>query len=100
MDAMVTARMPEGKKEVGNAILARLGLNASAAINSFYDYIIAHQSLPFNDADALSKEEIAACIMQIDAIPLAANNRFATMTDDEIRRERLGLQGVSRTRQA
>ena len=46
MDAMVTARMPQGKKESAVAVLKELGLTASQAINEFFDLIIATGKLP------------------------------------------------------
>ena len=46
MDAMVTARMPQGKKEAAAAVLKELGLTASQAINEFFDLIIATRKLP------------------------------------------------------
>jgi antitoxin component of RelBE/YafQ-DinJ toxin-antitoxin module len=54
MDAMVTARMPEGKKEAGAAVLKSLNTSASGAINQLYDYVISHRALPFaaSEADA------------------------------------------------
>lgn len=65
MDAMVTARMPEGKKEAGGAVLKSLNTSASGAINQLYDYLIAHRALPF-EADAAK------------AVPLEKRIREAT----------------------
>jgi antitoxin component of RelBE/YafQ-DinJ toxin-antitoxin module len=91
MDGMVTGRMPQGKKEIGNAVLARLGSSASAAINQLYDYLIEYGRLPFSESARLDKDEVANRIALVDSIPLPAGNRFTTMTDEEIRRERLGI---------
>ena len=90
MDSMVTARMSQGKKEDGNAILEQLGTNASNAINRFYDYIIERKELPFAILERLSPEEIRRRVALVDSIPLKAGNRFSIMSDEEIRRERLG----------
>jgi addiction module RelB/DinJ family antitoxin len=51
-DAMVTARMGSSKKAAGMEVLERLGLNASAAINSLFDYLIQHDEMP----DLLSRK--------------------------------------------
>ncbi|MDR1712947.1 MAG: hypothetical protein LBR39_02170 [Coriobacteriales bacterium] len=91
MDAMVTGRMSQSKKEAGNAILTQLGTNASAVINRLYDFIIEQGRLPFAEPTALDAAEIQRRIAVVDSIPLMTGNRFATMTDDEIRRERLGV---------
>ena len=67
-DAMVTARMSQEKKEAGNRVLEQLGTNASQVVNRLYDYVL--ESIPRKD-------------------------RFSTMTDDEIRRERLVSRGLA-----
>jgi len=89
MDAMVTARMPQGKKEIGNGILEELGTNASSAINRLYDFVIEQKALPFDMPQKLSPEELERRIALVDGIPLASGNRFSTMDDDAIRHERL-----------
>lgn len=53
MDAMVTARMPQGKKEAAVAVLKELGLTASQAINEFFDLIIATRRLPLERPDVI-----------------------------------------------
>ena len=45
--AMVTGRMTPQKKEAGNAILKRAGLNASQAINRLYDRLIEERDAAF-----------------------------------------------------
>lgn len=89
MDAMVTARMPQGKKDAGNEVLARLGTNASRAIGDLYAYLIENGRLPFDKPTELDTDQIAQRVALVDEIPLPAANRFATMDDDDIRRERL-----------
>lgn len=98
-DAMVTARMSESKKKAGTRELKKLGMSASQAINQMFDYLIQNKELPFGAKDerpshAYSKEEIAEAVAWVDSLsPLPANNRFANMTDDEIRYERLASRG-------
>lgn len=97
MDGMVTARMPIGKKEAGVAVLADLGVSASQAINGLFDYLIENGSLPFERArkqGSVSPDEIACAAAWIDGISLPAGNRFATASDDDIRRERLSSKGL------
>ena len=97
-DAMVTARMPQAKKDAGNRVLEQLGSNASRFINSAYDYLIQHGMSPFAEetaqAPGLSAERLAEALAQIEAMSLPPDNRFRTMTDDDIRRERLARQGL------
>lgn len=97
MDGMVTARMPEGKKKAGAAVLAELGVTASQAINGLYDFMLEHGKLPFDrdsnrgaaDAQALKK-----AIEWADSVVLPPDNRFTEMSDDDIRRERLVSKGL------
>ena len=95
-DAMVTARMPQAKKDAGNQVLGRIGCSASQFINSAYDYLIQHGSSPFCAQEGngvLSAERIAQALAQVEDMCLPASNRFATMSDDDIRRERLARHG-------
>ena len=97
-DAMVTARMSSEKKEAGNRILEQLGINASQAVNRLYDYVIEKRQLPFPEEHVqkqYTQEEIAQAMAWVDSIrTLPRNNRFATMSDDEIRLERLKSRGL------
>ena len=95
-DAMVTARMSAEKKEAGNRMLEQLGTNASQAVNRLYDYVLEKKQLPFPEQQERRKytqEEIAQAIAWVDSIP--RRDRFSTMTDDEIRRERLVSRGLA-----
>ena len=96
-DAMVTARMPQAKKDAGGRVLEQMGSNASQFINSAYDYLIQHGVSPFvarEEAGVPSAEQIARALAQVEEMCLPAGNRFETMSDDEIRRERLARRGL------
>ena len=98
-DAMVTARMSQEKKEAGNRVLEQLGTNASQVVNRLYDYVLENKKLPFPEEQGRRKytqEEIAEAIAWVDSIP--RKDRFSTMTDDEIRRERLVSRGLATSR--
>lgn len=43
---LVSARIPQAKKEAGVSLLASLGASTSDLINNAFDYLLAHQSLP------------------------------------------------------
>lgn len=95
-DAMVTARMSQEKKEAGNRVLEQLGTNASQVVNRLYDYVLENKKPPFPEEQGRRKytqEEIAEAIAWVDSIP--RKDRFSTMTDDEIRRERLVSRGLA-----
>ena len=95
-DAMVTARMSAEKKEAGNRMLEQLGTNASQAVNRLYDYVLEKKQLPFPEQQGRRKytqEEIAQAIAWVVSLP--RRDRFSTMTDDEIRRERLISRGLA-----
>lgn len=57
MDAMVTARMSQGKKEAGAQVLKELGLTASQIINELYDRLIATRRSPFEPTQEQTFEE-------------------------------------------
>ena len=96
MDAMVTARMPQGKKEAGNLILAELGTNPSQFINDVYDYVIKTKHLPFPEKSlSLGGKDTCAAIAFVDSIPLQDAHGFEGMTDDGIRQERLIARGLA-----
>lgn len=95
-DAMVTARMSQEKKEAGNRMLEQLGTNASQAVNRLYDYVLEKRQLPFPEQSEqrnYSQEKIAEALAWVDSIP--RRDRFSTMTDDEIRQERLAARGLA-----
>ena len=91
MDAMVTARMPVGKKEAGAEVLRGLGLSASQLINEVWDYLIARRQSPLSAIPAGSARDREALLAEAQAwadglsVPEAAE-RFSSASDDEIRR--------------
>ena len=97
-DAMVTARMPLEKKEEGNRILEKLGTNPSQAVNKLYDYIVTKQKLPFPEPHKdhhYTKEEIERARAFVDSLSvLPKDNRFANLSQKEIKRERLKSRGL------
>ena len=97
-DSMVTARMPQAKKDAANKVLDKLGISASRFINNAYDYLIKHGSSPFDSVeeqeDGMSVDRLRQALAQVEDMCLPESNRFATMSDDEIRRERLARQGL------
>ena len=100
-DALVTARMPQAKKEAGSHVLAQIGSNASQVINDVYDYLIAHGSSPCSQAqshpnEVITPERITAALADIEDMCLPADNRFSTMADDDIKREQLARRGLWR----
>ena len=98
-DAMISARMPQAKKDAGNQVLSQMGMTASQFINSAYDYLIQYGTSPFVRAEdeehsqKITPKRIAQALAQIDEMCLPPSNRFAAMNDDDIKRERLVRQG-------
>lgn len=87
-DVMVTGRMTAAKKRAGNRVLAKMGMNASQAINKLYDYLIEEGKLPFSEKEASSLtpgriEEACAFVNS-----MSQRNRLSQMTDDEVRADR------------
>lgn len=74
MDAMVTARMPQGKKEAGAEVLRSLGTTSSRVINKLFDYLIARRELPLglvDDARQDRDSRIREALELIDGISFA-----------------------------
>ena len=88
-DAMVTGRMPAAKKDAGNRVLESLGLNASQAINQMYDFLIDEKRLPFarEKRKPLDAKRIQEARNFVRTIP--RKNRFSSMTDQQIKEEKL-----------
>lgn len=97
-DTMVTARMTQQKKEAGNRILKELGTNPSQAVNGLYDFVIREKKLPYQQQEEFgwqkyTKEQIAQARALVNSLVIE-DSRFSTMTDDEIRQERLASKGL------
>lgn len=95
-DAMVTGRMPAKKKEAGNKVLAKAGLNASQAINLLYDRLVAERDVSFliPTATESNEETWRAAADFIDALSIPRASRFDTMSKAEIKAERLAARGL------
>ena len=91
MDAMVTGRMPAGKKEAGNVVLRELGMSASQAINWLWDYLISQRKLPQeSDRADISQEKMAAALSFVDGFPqLEVSDDLLVMDVKQARAERL-----------
>ncbi len=96
-DVMVTGRMPASKKQAGNAVLQDVGLNASQAINSMYSKLIAERSASFleeSPTDDPMKWHAAASFIDSLLDTRSFETRFDTMSDAEIRMDRLHARGL------
>lgn len=96
-DAMVTARMPQSKKDAGGRILESLGTNASAAINGLYDYVISKRELPFGKEDtpaAPAKEDLVAALSWVDSIIEVEPGELSELSLKEAKRHKLIARGL------
>ena len=95
MDAMVTGRMSQAKKELGNQVLRELGTNASQVISELYDYVISQRALPFSASEEGREARLRAAIAAVDAVPkVELDERFAAMDVRQARMERLARDGL------
>lgn len=97
-DVMVTGRISPQKKQAGNAILQAAGLNASQAINLMYSKLIGQRSAAFlNEAEEREPMQWQAAASFVDSLakPAHAESRFDTMSDAEIRMDRLRSRGLA-----
>lgn len=68
---LVSARVPQAKKDASKGILASLGANTSDLINSAFDYLLEKHTLPTTEAHRLPTHEevtsfISASTLEID----------------------------------
>ena len=95
--SMVTARMDEFKKARGNAVLKKHGKTPSGVINELYDRIIKEDGLPWENVPSgiasMTSEEVAEARKFLSEIQVE-DSPFATMSDGDIRRERLQAKGL------
>ena len=97
-DAMVTARMTASKKTAGTRVLEDLGYNASQVINELFDRLIESGTLPWGTEERttgnVSPERLQAALAWVDELASDIDERFSTMSDDQIRVERLRSRGL------
>lgn len=94
-DVMVTGRMTAEKKERGNRVLAKAGLNASQAINLLYDRLDNDKSADFltTGTEASHKDWVAAAAF-VDQLSSPMKTRFDDMSKREVRNARLKARGM------
>lgn len=94
-EAMVTGRMSEAKKKKGASVLKREGLNASQAINLLYDRLIEDGQATFlTGAQIQDAERWRAAAEFVDSLSERRETKFDSLTDAEIRIERLKSRGL------
>ena len=97
-DAMVTARMPQAKKEAGAAVFKEIGTTASAAINQLYDYVLEKKALPFSKEQdrrtPLTKDQLQEALAWVDSIPRPGSSEFSNITLKEAKRRRMISKGL------
>lgn len=104
MDAMVTARMPQGKKDAGNAVLKGMGLTPSQVINELYDELIAGNGIPFGSCAEVkrthTREELAQAHDWAVGLSASATGGFEDAGKHDIRSARLRSRGLMDTGEA
>lgn len=95
-DVMVTGRMSAQKKEQGNHVLERCGLNPSKAIGALYDRLIKDQNADFlfSEKQAPSTGQWESAFAYIDDISACRHSRFDAMSNAEIKADRLKGRGL------
>ncbi len=94
--SMVTGRMDAQKKERGNEVLSREGMNASQAINLMYDRLVSGQSAAFlaPESQRPTKAAWERAASVVDSISKPCTSRFDGMTRSEIKADRLRGRGL------
>ena len=90
VDSIVTARVPQEKKEAVGAILKQLGSSPSQVINQLYDYVLEHKELPLmaTRPKGYTAEDINDALALLGSISISPDSRFNDMSYDEIMAER------------
>ena len=94
-DAMVTARMPQSKKDAGNEVLRTLGYTASQAINELYDHVIETQSWPLARVEmgTVDSQRLAEALSFVDGIARVDAGDCVDLDFDDAKRRRLIAKG-------
>ena len=89
---MVTCRMPLSKKQAGNKVLEKEGLNPSVLISSLYDYLIQHNKAPkiiIEQENATpTKQEMESAIAFLDSV-YHEKNELSNLSDEELKQQRI-----------
>ncbi len=86
MESILTVRLENEVKEQGVAVMRRCGFTPSEAVRRLFDYAVKNDSLPFEQHERPSKDEIRRRIAAFDA---CHTKKPSGMSDEEIREERL-----------
>jgi addiction module RelB/DinJ family antitoxin len=86
MEAILTVRLDQSKKERGTAILKAKGMTPSAAVQQLFDHVVRTGDLPFESRHPLSEDEVTRRMASFKALQLSTP---LNMTDEEIREARL-----------
>ncbi|WP_350454008.1 hypothetical protein [Slackia heliotrinireducens] len=93
MDAMVTGRMPAGKKDEGVAVLRELGMTSSQAINWLWDFLISERRMPSAEAPASDRSDrLAEAIALADSFPTLVIDNADQFDAKSIRGERIAAK--------
>jgi antitoxin component of RelBE/YafQ-DinJ toxin-antitoxin module len=94
-DAMVTARMPQSKKDAGNLVLRKLGLNASQAVNELYDYLLETHTWPLatQKKSEINAAQLTDALAFVDSIARVPKDSFIDLDYDQAKKQRLIEKG-------
>lgn len=86
MESVLTVRLDASVKDRGTSIMRKLGTTPSKAVRELFDFAIKHDALPFPASSSTTDEEIRR---RIQAFDRCHTKSPLTLTDDELREERL-----------
>ena len=86
-NVLVSARVPQAKKDASKGVLASLGANTSDLINSAFDYLLERRELPMAAPSSRpSREELdtflAASTLDVDWKGEAADGDYRALVRD------------------
>ena len=89
MEAVLTVRLDATTKDRGTKVMEKEGLTPSQAVRKLFDYAATNDSLPFASDQKPTEAEIRKRIAAFDKCHTKAP---LTLTDDELRDERLAAR--------
>ena len=83
----MTVRMDSQLKQNFDALCARMGLSANAAMNIFANAVVMYKKIPFEIKAEPEKESMSALESFLEIRKMAESGQFPDLTLDEINEE-------------
>lgn len=86
MEAVLTVRLDQETKSKGTEVMKDLGLTPSQAVRRLFDYVVTHDSMPFDLGQKQPNKDVSDRIAAFDR---CHTKKPIGLTDNELRDARL-----------